>query len=603
MMFRICFASGSLIACVLNSFAGSTIMAIFHKEPDTETPVRQSLTGTRWRIAPATTAVAAPGHPVIGQMLAARGICSEAEAEAFLHASLDALHDPFSMRDMQTAVEVVLDALTRNARIRIFGDYDADGITATALLVRALGKLGGTVDWYLPHRIDDGYGLNIAALEQAKNDGVEVGITVDNGITAHEQLAHAAALGLRMIVTDHHEPGETLPPAVAVLNPKRADDRYPDRDIAGVGVAFTLLRGLCQARGIPAPALAPFLDLVTIGTIADVAPLCGENRLLVRHGLPQLTLANKKVGIVALLRAVGVQERASCADVGYKIAPRLNAAGRVAHADDALALLITTERTEAETLARQLCDHNATRQGEEQQTLEDALRQVEAQELTREKILVLASEQWHPGVIGIVASRLVERFHRPAILIAVQDGVGKGSGRARAPFHLWEALHSCAPYLLRFGGHRAAAGFEVASSRIDELRAALQSLAEQQLRDEDLTPQLDIDAWIDLEDITSGFAREIEALAPFGMGNPTPVFAAADALVQQCCRRGQDGTHVSLSLRSGPGGRTIPAIWFRQGEQFERLHSGDRVDVAFTVGLNSWQGVTSAQLVIKDIQV
>lgn len=577
-------------------------MAIFHAEPTVQTPARFSLTGARWQTVPQAASLPAGVHPAIGQVLASRGVVTGAEIAAFMDAELSALSDPSLMPDMANAVAAVVAALARKAPIRIFGDYDTDGITATAVLVRALHKLGGVVDWYLPHRIDDGYGLNCAALEQARADGVALGITVDNGISAHAQLAYAREIGLPMIVTDHHEPEGELPPALAVLNPKRADSRYPFRELAGVGVAFTLLRAVCQAQGVSPQATAHFLDLVTLGTVADVAPLVGENRVLVRHGLPQLTPMNKKVGVAALLRAVGVQACATCVDVGYHIAPRLNAAGRVAHAADALRLLLTNDTTEAEALARELCEHNTARQEEEAHTLEEALAQVAALDLAREKILVLDAPNWHPGVIGIVASRLVEKFHRPAALIAVQDGIGKGSARARTPFHLWEALEESAALLRRFGGHRVAAGFEVEAAQIPALRDALRTTAERTLNADDLLPLIEVDSWLELTDITTGFAREVERLAPFGMGNPTPTFAVADVEVQSCVRRGQEGNHLSLTLRSGPGSRPVPAIWFRHGDLYPHLPAGTRIDAAFTAGLNTWQGITTAQLVIKDIK-
>jgi single-stranded-DNA-specific exonuclease len=577
-------------------------MAIFHTEPQCVPAERRSLTGTRWHITPPSETAPLGVPPAIGQLLAARGIAGAAEAQAFLHPTLSALADPYLLPDMAEAVAAIDAAVTRGAPIRIFGDYDADGITSTAVLVRALQALGGQVDWYLPHRVEDGYGLNDAALEQARAEGVDLGITVDNGISAHAQLAHAEQLGLRMIVTDHHEPGATLPSALAVLNPKRADSAYPFRELAGVGVAFTLLRALCQARGLAPNVPMRFLDLVTVGTIADVVPLVGENRVLVSHGLPLLTPASKKAGLAALLRAIGVRERASCGDVGFQLAPRLNAAGRIAHAADALRLLLTTDAAEAETLAAQLCAHNTQRQDEEAHTLDEALALTAACDLTREKALVLASPHWHPGVVGIVASRLLERFHRPVALIALQDGVGKGSARARAPFHLWEALDASSHLLRRFGGHRVAAGFEVSEENIPALRAALCAIADRTLSDDDLLPSLEIDAWLDLTEVTTGFARDVEALAPFGMGNPTPIFAAQDVLVQQVCPRGADGSHLSLSLRSGPGNsRPLSAIWFRRGEHAAHLRPGMRIDIAFNVGLNCWQGITTAQLVVKDI--
>ncbi len=577
-------------------------MAIFHTEPSVITPARQSLTGARWQVVPQAAALPADIHPAIGQVLASRGVVTPAEFTNFMEAELSSLPDPLLLPDMTAAVAAVSDALARKVLIRIFGDYDTDGITATAVLVRALSKLGGVVDWYLPHRIDDGYGLNTDALDQALADGVALGITVDNGISAHTQLAHAQQIGLRMIVTDHHEPEGGIPPALAVLNPKRADSSYPFRELAGVGVAFTLLRAVCQAQGVSPQATTHFLDLVTLGTIADVAPLVGENRLLVRYGLQQLTPLSKKAGIVALLNASGVRERATtCGDVGFHIAPRLNAAGRVAHASAALRLLLTTDPAEADTLTQQLCEHNTARQEEEAHTLEEALSMVEALDLTHNKFILLSSPNWHAGVIGIVASRLVDKFHRPTALIAMQDGIGKGSARARAPFHLWEALEESSHLLRRFGGHRVAAGFEISEAQIPLLQETLQRIADRTLSDDDLLPLIEVDSWVDLADITTTFARDIERLAPFGMGNPTPLFAVSDAEVQSCMQRGQDSSHLSLILRSGPGARPVSAIWFRHGHLFPHLAIGDRIDAAFTVGLNTWQGITTAQLVIKDV--
>lgn len=584
------------------SIIHDSIMAIFHTEPECTSATRQSLTGTRWHFAPPVEQLPAGIHPALGQVLISRGIISPQEVASFRDADLSALADPFLMADMLAAVAALQDALQRGIPMRVFGDYDVDGITATAMLVRALSALGGKIDWYVPHRIEDGYGLNKMALQQAKDDGVELGITVDNGISAHESLAYAATLGIRMIVTDHHEPEETLPTSLAVLNPKRRDCTYPYRELAGVGVAFTLLRALCLQRGIAVTAVARFLDLVTLGTVADVAPLTGENRILVRHGLPQLTLTNKKVGVVAILKAIGVQFQASCSDIGYQIAPRLNAAGRIGHASDALRLILTNDASEAEQLAAHLCTQNTHRQEEEVQTLDEALLMVAERDLDKEKVLVLASPRWHPGVIGIVASRLLERFYRPTALIAVQDGIGKGSARARAPFHLWEALNEVSPLLVRFGGHRVAAGFEIAETQIPALQQALCTIGDRVLSADDMVPTLDIEAWIDLSDITTTLAREVETLAPFGMGNTMPIFATTDALVQQCCQRGQDHSHLSLSLRSGPGARTISAIWFRHGALAAQVSPGDRVDVAFTIGVNCWQGITSAQLIVKDVK-
>lgn len=578
-------------------------MAIFHAEPSTPARPRRSLTGTRWLTATPDGPLPDNLSPTVATVLANRGVTTPTAIAEFLTADTALLADPLLLPDMAAAVAAVQDALERGARIRIFGDYDADGITSTALLVRAFQALGGNVDWFVPHRLEDGYGLHRTALDDAQAAGVELGITVDNGITAHDALGYAQHLGLKMIVTDHHEPDGALPPAVAVLNPKRADNQYPCRELAGVGVAFTLLRAVCAARGLPDSAPLRFLDLVAMGTIADVAPLLGENRILVRHGLALIMPQSKKLGLAELLKATGIQQCATCTDVGFQLGPRLNAAGRVASAASAVRLMLTNDRTEAVQLAQELCGHNQARQEEEVRTLEQALAMVDTLDLDQTKALVLASPDWHPGVIGIVASRLLERFHRPTALIAIQGNTGKGSARARTPFHLWEALAECAGMLMRFGGHRVAAGFEVETARIDEFRAALNGIADRVLTPEDFLPSLTLDAWVELGEVTIPFIHEIEGLAPFGMGNPTPVFAAADLMVRQCCRRGAEGNHLYLALSTDPTGPAIGGIWFRHGELADQLRPGDRVDAAFSIAVNTWQGVSSPQLMLKDVMV
>jgi single-stranded-DNA-specific exonuclease len=364
-----------------------------------------------------------------------------------------------------------------------------------------------------------------------------------------------------------------------------------------------LLRALCKLRKLPDSAPQKFLDLTAIGTIADVAPLLGENRVIAHHGLLTINHNNRKIGIPALLRAADITTRVNSRDVAFKIAPRLNAAGRVAHAEASLKLLLSKDRVEADQLARGLCQNNAERQEEEKSTLESALAMVTEEDLATRRVLVLSSPDWHPGVIGIVASRLVERFNRPCVMIAVENKIGKGSARARDPFHLWEALDECSKLLNRFGGHRVAAGFEIKEANIKKLREAIDKIGHRTLTDEDLLPRIEIDGWAELCDVTTNFAYQVEKMQPFGMGNPEPTFAIENAIIDCVSARGTEGQHLNLMLRANQVGRCVSAIWFNAGEYTTKLRSGDKVDIAGTISLNTYMGTTTAQLKVKDIRV
>ena len=532
--------------------------------------------------------------------LVCRGISELDEARVFLAHDLEGLIDPFQMKDMDRAVAAVDAALARGAQIRIYGDYDVDGVCATALLVRALKGLGGKVDSYIPHRIDEGYGVNEEAVRQARAEGVDLLITVDCGSTAVAPIALARELGMEVVVTDHHRPGDELPEA-PVLNPCRDDCEYPFKGLAGVGVAFKLVAGLARARGVPEGDELRFLDLVCLGTVGDVVPLLGENRLFVQHGLRQLA-TSKKVGIRELMREakVGPERPVKARDVAFGLAPRINAAGRMEDAEAAVRLMLTGDRGEAETLARQLSEQNKARRAEERRTLKEAEAMVASGvDLDREKVIVLGSEGWHAGVIGIVASRLVERHHRPCLLVAIADGVGKGSGRSVSAFNLWEALRECAPALTRFGGHRYAAGFGIEATRIEELRQRINEVAEERLSADDLVRQIEIDAEVALEDLTLEAVEELNRLAPFGMGNPTPMLVARGVRVDEVRPVG-DGSHLSLKLRGESGG-AVGGIWFRSGALREELESGGRADVCFRARVDEWNSTVRVQLHVEDV--
>jgi single-stranded-DNA-specific exonuclease len=569
-------------------------------------PWGESLSGCRWSVKPADPASverlsrALAISRLTARVLVCRGIAQTEEARQFLGHDLGGLLDPQMMKDMARATGMVEEALAGGRRIRIYGDYDVDGVCATALLVRALRGLGGEVDWYIPHRVDEGYGVNEEAVRQAKAEGVDLLITVDCGSTAAKEIAFARELGLEVIVTDHHRPDGELPEAV-VLNPWRPDCPYPFKELAGVGVAFKLVSALARARGLREGEELRFLDLVCLGTVGDVVPLLGENRLFVRHGLSQLP-RSRKVGVTALMAAAGIAGPVGARQVAFGLAPRINAAGRMEHAQAAVRLLLTRDQAEAEELAAYLCQQNDRRREQEQQTLAEAEELVGCEvDLSREKVIVLASESWHPGVIGIVASRLVERYHRPVLLIAVSDGQGKGSGRSIAALNLWEALRECAPVLSRFGGHHYAAGFGVAAEGVAELRRKVNEVAESRLSMSDLVREIGIDGEAKLSELSPEAVSELNQLEPFGMGNPAPIVVTRGLKLCDASVVG-NGAHLSLRLQEATG-QMIEAMWFNQGALGERLTPGAVVDACHRPRLDEWNGSIRVRLYVEDLRL
>ena len=537
--------------------------------------------------------------PLLSRILAARGIATPTDADTYLNGSLDDLHDPLLMRDMSQAVSCLRRAIESKTPIRVCGDYDADGVTGTALLMRALKAVDAVVDYYLPHRIEDGYGLNSAAVEGAARDGIKLLLTVDCGVSAVDQLTLARDLGLEVIVTDHHEPPAALPPATAILNPKQPACAYPFKHLSGVGVAYKLLTALAADIGLRPGAERSFLDLVAIGTIADVVALTGENRLLVKHGLAAMS-QTRKHGLTALLRAASISPPITSYNVAFGLAPRLNAAGRLDHARAAADLLMTSDPTEARKLADHVCGLNTQRQEEELRILQSAEEMIRATvDLERDRLIMLASDEWHPGVIGIVASRLVERYCRPVVLVAIADRAARGSARSIRGFHMCNALVRCSSLLQEFGGHELAAGFGIAPDNLDALRAELLRQAAETLGPEDLVPAVTLDAWAELSDLSLEAVDGINAMAPFGMGNPRPLLGLRDLTVQGLDTCGADGQHLRLVLRSGD--TTVSAIWFRFGHLGRHLSPGLEVDLSCLPEINEWNGVRSVRLKVYDM--
>src|SRR5690606_19817976 len=483
-------------------------------------------------------------EPVIARLLVQRGLSDPDEAARFLRPSLDHLHDPSLLTGMPEAVHRIEQAIAAGERIVIHGDYDVDGITSTVILRRALELLGAQVGHFIPDRLKDGYVLQPATVDRLHADGARLVISVDCGIRGHEAADRARELGVDLVITDHHEPGPALPACCAVLNPKRHDCRYPDKHLAGVGVALKLVQALCERAG-KRNWLPAFVKIAALGTLADVVPLVGENRVIARLGLDLLSKGPHKIGLRALLEVAGLAgRRIDGYDVSFVIAPRVNAAGRMASPDIATRLLLAADEAladEARALAEQLDAENARRQQEEAAIVAAARRIVETDpDIGARTVLVVAGEGWHRGVIGIVASKLVETYHRPAIVLSIDGDEAHGSCRSIPGFDMLAAPESCAPLLQRFGGHRMAAGLLLERDRVRELRTRINAWADDRLGPDDLRPRLRIDDSLGFRHLTGSVAAQIVALAPFGAGNPKPVFAARGIEIVDGPRRLKD---------------------------------------------------------------
>ena len=538
--------------------------------------------------------------PLAAAALCARGIDTPEAARAFLETDPAKLHDPMLLPDMEEAVRTIRCAMERGAKIAVFGDYDVDGVTSTCVLTRMLRSLGADVQYYIPDRLSEGYGLSVDAMDALAAEGVGLIITVDSGVSAFEEIAHARELGMEVVVTDHHECRETLPGANAVVNPKRTDSQYPFADLAGVGVTFKLICALAGA-GRGQEMLEQYADLVALGTVADVMPLVGENRIIVAAGLRRMA-GTHNVGLSMLLRESGQQgKKLTASTISFILAPRINAAGRLGHADMAAELFLTDDPHRAQTLAASLCEQNKQRQATENQILDQALQKLRKEyNPLEDQVIVLAGEHWHHGVIGIVSSRICDRYACPTVLIAVEDGVGKGSGRSVKGFNLYEALCDSASLLERFGGHELAAGLTIRAENIPAFKQNMADWAKDHVNPQELMPLLHIDCPIAPEFITLENIQGLDVLEPFGMGNPQPIFSMRDMLVEEITPISSD-RHVRLTLSKN--GMLYTAMLFGTGQGGCGFAQGNYVDAAFNLEINEYRGRRSVQLVIKDIQL
>ncbi len=570
----------------------------------------------QWTIRPpyaeAEVLARALGVPkVLAQVLGQRGYTTVESARAFLKPDLAQLHEPSAMPGLMVAADRLVAAARSGEQIVIYGDYDVDGITGSAILWQALRLADANVRIYVPHRLEEGYGLNIEAVERLASEGTRVLVTVDCGITGCEEAARAAELGLDVVITDHHEPDpDRLPPALALVNPKLAGSSYPFRDLAGAGVALKLAWAIGQklnARDRVSEPFRKFLisatGLAALGTIADIVPLVGENHVLASFGLRALA-ASTHPGIVALREASGLAGKSlDAGHVGFGLGPRLNAAGRMGHAQDAVELLTTAGPEAAMAIAKELDRQNRRRQELEKQIFEEA----DAQTATRfspdrDAAIVLAAPGWHTGVIGIVASRVVEKYHRPTILISTGEGQAQGSGRSIPAFHLFEALTACRTHLSKFGGHAMAAGVRLTEAQVEPFREAFLAHAAKVLTRDDLTPRLTVDAEVTPTDLDLETARLLDALGPFGAGNPRPVFAARQVqLASDAKRIGRRGDHLAMHVTCA--GRARRAVAWGMGSMADAVGRAGACGIAFTCHVSTYGRDPEPELHVKDLWV
>ena len=544
--------------------------------------------------------------PFIARLLVARKVATPAEAESFLQSDLARLHDPFLMKGMDLAVDRVVAAISAGEKITVYGDYDVDGVTAASLMVHFLRELDTPFGYYLPERMAEGYGVNKPALQKIRDGGSSLVITADCGITAVDETAFAKEIGLDVIVTDHHQVGEAgLPQAVAILNPHQEGCAYPYRFLSGVGIIFKLavaVRSALHAKGWgkdKLPNMKKHLDLFALGTIADVAPLTGENHTLTLHGLEAMRVTVKP-GLVALKSVAGVNGKIDPLAVGFGLGPRLNAAGRLGKADAGFHLLTCQDMTQAKEMARAIDDVNEERKKAQGWTQEEAdyLMEREIDLERKDSVIVLASENFHPGVIGIVAARLVEKFYRPAILIAIKEGQGKGSARSIPCFNIFKAMTECSESLDQFGGHAYAAGLTVDEKKIEAFKKAINIVGRRYLTPDKLVPELIVDSVLDLRDVDRKFFDGMQKLAPFGTGNPAPVFMSTGVTAQDLRMIGKEKNHAKF--RAAQGKKTIEAIGFNLAKAFRKVGQDDLIDIVYEIDLNEWNGKETLQLKILD---
>ena len=564
-------------------------------------------------------------NPIIAKLLYNRGYTDVMSAKSFIYMESEMLSSPFLMKDMDKGIKRVLSAIQNGEKITIYGDYDVDGVTSVCTLYLYLKSKGANVDYYIPNRAGEGYGVSCSAIDGINEGGTKLIITVDTGITANEEVEYAKSLGIDIIVTDHHECRSELPEAVAVINPHRPDCEYPFKELAGVGVVFKFVCAYEEyttnknRSEVAMKIFFEYADFVAIGTIADVMPIKSENRIIVSYGLKMIENTNR-VGLSALIEASYAKNDAQRNErrrkktkitsgyIGYTIAPRINAAGRIKTASMAVELFLSTDKHQAMEIAEELCKTNKERQNEENSIMQETYAMIEKYDVENNPVIVLDSDHWHHGVIGIVSSRITEKYCRPSILVSFEgndadvpfeENVGKGSGRSVKGMNLVDALCYCSDHLVKFGGHELAAGLSVKRCELDKFRALINEYAKNSLKESDMVPTMEIDSMIEFSDVSLSLAESLQILEPYGVGNPIPVFAIKNINVNEITGI-SDGKHTKLIL--GDGKYTVSCMYFSNSPESLDIYVGDKVDILFNIDVNEWGGRKSVQLIIRDIK-
>lgn len=533
---------------------------------------------------------------LLAKILLNRGFEDYAKTQKFLYPKIEDLNDPFLLNDINVAVDRIIEAIEDKEKITIYGDYDVDGITSIAVLKKFLTELGANVEYYLPSRLEEGYGLNNDALLKIKNTRTNLLITVDCGISAYNEIEYAKSLGMEVIVTDHHECPEKIPDTLAVIDPKRRDNTYPFNSLAGVGVTFKLIQAISLKLGLDRKKYLKYLDIVCLGTIADIVPLIEENRVIVKYGL-MLVKETKNIGLRALIKLSGYKKIDSGL-ISFGIAPRMNACGRMGKADLALELLLTNDQEKANEIATSLNEINRERQEVEKSIIDEAVKIIEDNKLYEDRVIVVGSENWHHGVIGIVASKITEMYYKPTILICFENDIGKGSGRSVEKFDLHKALSSCAEDLLKFGGHEMAIGLTINKSDFEKFRNDINQYAENVIKEE-MVPIVKADASVTSDFISIGKINELNILEPYGEANPMPTFIYKNIKVDGI-RALSNNKHLKLLLKDGSS--IYDAIAFNMGDMQYSIKIGDRIDVLHYLDINNYNNIERIQLNVKDIK-
>ena len=536
--------------------------------------------------------------PLTAIILYNRGIREDGQIKDFLARDLSGMHDPFLMKDMDKAVERILLAKKNNEKITIYGDYDVDGITSIAILYKYLKNMGLEVGFYVPDRMVEGYGVNRDALDKIKADGTAVIITVDTGITAIEEADYAKSIGIDFIITDHHECKESIPDVYAAIDPKRKDCEYPFKSLAGVGDVFKLIQALDSSEPIE-NLMDEYADLMCLGTVADISPLIDENRVIVTEGLKRFK-TTKNIGLKALIDVSTNGKAITTSTIGYTIAPRINASGRLGCASTSVELFLTEDEEEAAKLADSLCHENTLRQQTEQKMFKEALEYIEQHpEIKDDDILVIPHENWHHGIVGIVSSKITEKYYKPSILFAVDGDSAKGSGRSIAGFNLFGALENCSGLLEKFGGHELAAGLTIKAENIEAFRKKINEYAKGRIEDMTLVPTISLDAQIKVPYITIDTVHDINKLQPFGVNNPTPSFSVRNIKIHRISVM-SEGKHLRMTLYKD--GKYLDTVGFGMGDYYSMFREGDYIDVAFALDINDYKGFQNVQLILKDMR-